>query len=751
MKKIVLLLLFIISSFISKGQNTCPPAFEIKTDTVEDLDIPDKNWQMLEDASGKLTINQVSSEAFDSKFHINTTAAKGLNYNINTYWARYALKNTLPYPIKITIPEGGVAYAWLYISQPNNTRKAETTGKLVPWSKRDGLKRLRQFVLTIAPGQTITLYERDIFDFRSDKPKDYSLSISFKEPVVQAGYIDNDKSYIEDIVNAIVLGVLLMAGLTNMLFFRIVREKTYLYFSLFLLSYGFYIFLNATDIIFREERYIWAYIPLFFVAMMFYSIMHFTRHFLLTNIHTPKWDVFLIVLSYVQCISWLTDAFIPSSLSYNAHFISLTLAAVITYSYMPLILATMLYYYFKNKTSRTGIIAILPGLLWWGLGYTYIFISKILNELYKIPYSKLYIWIGETNTIVTLIVFSWLIIVFSWALFKRYQGLQQSLIQASLDREIERNQLIAKQNEDLEEKVTLRTAELSAANRELSEQQEEITAQRDQLSETVNELKTTQQQLIQSEKLASLGELTAGIAHEIQNPLNFVNNFSEVSMELVDEMDEELAKGDTDEAKAIAADIKQNLEKIIHHGKRADGIVKGMLQHSRTSTGERQPTNINVLADEFLRLSYHGLRAKDKIFNAELVTNFNESLPKVNIVQQDIGRVLLNLFNNAFYAVNQKQKTAGENYKPEVTVTTSAENNQVVISVKDNGVGISDAVKDKIMQPFFTTKPTGEGTGLGLSLSYDIVVKGHGGRIEVESTEGEGSEFTVFLPLDTVT
>jgi len=199
---------------------------------------------------------------------------------------------------------------------------------------------------------------------------------------------------------------------------------------------------------------------------------------------------------------------------------------------------------------------------------------------------------------------------------------------------------------------------------------------------------------------------------------------------------------------AIATDLTQNLEKINHHGKRADFIVKGMLQHSRTGTGEKQLTNINVLADEFLRLSYHGLRAKDKNFNAELVTNFDESLPKVNVAQQDIGRVLLNLFNNAFYAVNQKQKTAGADYKPEVAVSTSIEKNNLVIKVKDNGSGIPDVIKDKIMQPFFTTKPTGEGTGLGLSLSYDIVVKGHGGTISVNTKENEFTEFTVSLPID---
>lgn len=295
-----------------------------------------------------------------------------------------------------------------------------------------------------------------------------------------------------------------------------------------------------------------------------------------------------------------------------------------------------------------------------------------------------------------------------------------------------------------------RRSELEAL---VQERTSELIKQKEELQETVKELKITQNQLIQSEKMASLGELTAGIAHEIQNPLNFVNNFSEVSMELLDEMEEELNKGDTNEAKAIAADVKQNLEKIRHHGQRADGIVKGMLQHSRASNNTKEPTDINKLADEYLRLAYHGLRAKDKSFNAELLTHLDEKAPSINIVPQDIGRVLLNLFTNAFYAIQQKQKTAGPEYKPTVEVNTrlitaASGGREVEIKVRDNGLGIPQNIKDKIMQPFFTTKPTGEGTGLGLSMSYDIIVKGHNGSINVNSTEGEGSEFSVKLPIN---
>jgi two-component system NtrC family sensor kinase len=266
------------------------------------------------------------------------------------------------------------------------------------------------------------------------------------------------------------------------------------------------------------------------------------------------------------------------------------------------------------------------------------------------------------------------------------------------------------------------------------------------LEEALSNLKSTQSQLIQSEKMASLGELTAGIAHEIQNPLNFVNNFSEVSTELIDELNEEVDKGNTQEIKEIAADLKQNLEKINHHGKRAGDIVKGMLQHSRVGSGKKEPTDINALCDEYLRLAYHGLRAKNKSFNSKFETDFDTALAKMDIVPQDMGRVILNLINNAFYAVNERTKLQASGYEPQVAVSTKKEGDKVLISVKDNGNGIPEQVREKIFQPFFTTKPTGQGTGLGLSLSYDIV-KAHGGSLEVESKENEGATFVISLPV----
>ncbi|WP_460914723.1 tetratricopeptide repeat protein [Spirosoma areae] len=273
-----------------------------------------------------------------------------------------------------------------------------------------------------------------------------------------------------------------------------------------------------------------------------------------------------------------------------------------------------------------------------------------------------------------------------------------------------------------------------------------LQAQKEQIEQALTQLKTTQTQLIQKEKMASLGELTAGIAHEIQNPLNFVNNFSEVSTELVDELREEALAARTDDVLTIAEDLSQNLRKIHHHGGRASAIVRGMLEHSRSGTGEKHSTDLNALADEYLKIAFHGQRIKEKDFNAKLVTDFSSGLDKVNVMPQELGRVLLNLYNNAFYAVKERQKQGESDYQPTVTVTTSMTKTRVEIRVSDNGTGMSKSVQQKIFQPFFTTKPTGEGTGLGLSLAYDIITKGHGGTLTVESRQDEETEFVITLP-----
>jgi two-component system, NtrC family, sensor kinase len=398
-----------------------------------------------------------------------------------------------------------------------------------------------------------------------------------------------------------------------------------------------------------------------------------------------------------------------------------------TNNYFEILSLVILYILYKSKGTSSNIRSV--GLTIFPLSFA-LFIMNFFHFL--VP--KFY---GANEEIFKNIRSFALLWMFGFGIYAHRQNKREKIRRQK--EEFERQILEDKKN-SLENQVAERTAEL--------------TQQKEALEKTVLELKTTQTQLIHAEKMASLGELTAGIAHEIQNPLNFVNNFSEMSVELIEELKEERRKekGERDEdlENELLVDIVQNLEKITHHGKRASSIVKGMLEHSRTSSGVKELTDINALADEYLRLSYHGLRAKNKSFNSDFKTDFAEDLSKVNVVSQDFGRVILNLINNAFYAVGKREKEGketGESFKPMVNISTKNIDNQIVIKISDNGTGMPEAVKAKIFQPFFTTKPTGEGTGLGLSLAYDIVTKGHGGTIDVQSAENQGTEFTITLPI----
>ncbi|HEU4717220.1 MAG TPA: ATP-binding protein [Bacteroidia bacterium] len=290
--------------------------------------------------------------------------------------------------------------------------------------------------------------------------------------------------------------------------------------------------------------------------------------------------------------------------------------------------------------------------------------------------------------------------------------------------------------------ILLRTKSLQRSRKILEEKVSERTRE---LDETITNLRNTQKQLIKNEKLASFGQLTAGIAHEIKNPLNFINNFSELSNELIEEL--KLASTD-EERNEIMLNLQNNIEKISFHGHRVDSIIRSMLNHSRTAGARRQPTDINKLCGEFSNLAYHSMRANVQDFSCSLKSDYGKNIPELMVIPQDISRVLLNLLNNAFYAVNEKRKTAGADYKPEVKISTRMQEEKVVISIRDNGSGIPAELMDKLFDPFFTTKPAGEGTGLGLSITYDII-HSHGGKISVDSKAGEFTEFTIHLPVRT--
>jgi two-component system, NtrC family, sensor kinase len=440
-------------------------------------------------------------------------------------------------------------------------------------------------------------------------------------------------------------------------------------------------------------------------------LINYLRKNLLTKKQLPQWDK-LLVIGMGIAIALLVIG------------VTVKVSKPVILWLDNLLLFALVYVVLSNKEFRAAksvIYSVLPLI-------AIFFIADVVKLIDKAFYKK---WDDYFDMA---ILFSLIWILAMWIITKKQRKAlaAERLKTLEIEKEIQINEKI---KAALEVQVTERTAAL--------------TLQKEELEKTLHELKDTQAQLIQAEKMASLGELTAGIAHEIQNPLNFVNNFSEVNTELIAELKEEIAKGNMEEVKALAEDIAANEQKINHHGKRADSIVKGMLQHSRSSSGIKEPTNINALADEYLRLAYHGLRAKDKFFNAAMKTDFDDTIGNINVIPQDMGRVILNLITNAFYTVTEKKNTstssAGQHYEPTVTVSTKKVNNKWEIKVTDNGNGIPAKVLDKIFQPFFTTKPTGQGTGLGLSMSYDIVTKAHGGELKVETKEVEGTSFIIIL------
>ncbi|MFI5185326.1 MAG: ATP-binding protein [Chitinophagales bacterium] len=757
-KEFALWLLWLLSFTKIIAQDNLLTAYEIKRDTGLYQNLDTAHWQMLEDPSGKLTLEEVSKPPLINKFHTDNTQTTGIDYSIHTFWFRYSLKNEMEHDVKIAIPELA-SYADLYINGANGVWNHQITGDLVPWSKRDGLKGIRHFLLVIKPAEELVIYERNKFIYLYDRPDNLDHRVGFTDKIVEQNYINEESNYFSNTLRSVLFGILFIALFFNLMIYKVAREKEYLLFSLFLLFFSLQFFGDQiTNLFFREYPGAFLVPWNLFLILFFFFLLHFFRHFLKTFRHYPRWDRFLFVFSYIMVFLFILSDILPTtSLSLKHYKVIQAVWQFMPGIYMTLLLITLLLFVRnRDRSMNLKFIAALPIFLLWGIGGIIIQIYPTLNAFYNVKIPSGVARLINSIDFLETICLTWFVILFSWILFQRYQKLQKDLANEALEkerlgkeREIERSQLIEHQKIELEKTVEERTAELK---------------------QSLQDLKTTQKQLIQTEKMASLGELTAGIAHEIQNPLNFVNNFSELSNELMDEMNDEINKGDIDEAKIIAGDIKQNLEKINHHGKKADAIVKGMLQHSRSSSGIKEPTDINALADEYLKLSYHGLRAKDTSlpagqagFNAKFETDFDTSIGNIKIVPQDIGRVILNLINNAFYAVSERQKAevkglpAGQaGYEPTVTVSTKNLGNKVQVKIKDNGNGIPQKVLDKIFQPFFTTKPTGQGTGLGLSLSYDIV-KAHGGEIKVETKYLEGlpaeasaeagSEFIIQLPV----
>jgi signal transduction histidine kinase len=659
-----------------------------------------KKVSLLEDEKGTLNIAQVSSEQFASRFAASSKSILSFGITESFYWLKFTLDNQTDNKLLLEMAQAFLPVCDFYYRNDQGQWMVSHAGYTVGIDKKDVKHHFQLFPLpkgkrdfyvrfqSYAPPTPVKIWQNDVYELKANRQK---------------------------LIFGLYEGVLLFVVINNILLFFSFRRFSYLHYSAVVLLYAATV-AGSSD----------GFLPYLFPSpdMMFW-------YRLIPELNMP--------VLWLYCILFLeVKKYTPRLYKFTLAILAYFLLTVIVSQFMPI--SNVLLWNEINAVSLFGLIVWLGiavrkkgNMLGYYLAMTYLVFCffVILEATYiETGYPSYFFEISHASVAMLLEVF-----FLSYLLSKRFEWEKKDIENQRadaqkqlLEKTLENEKMVREQNVSLERKVTERTAELN---------------------QSINNLRAVQNQLIQAEKMASLGELTAGIAHEIQNPLNFVNNFSEVSSELVEELIDERSKGtDRDEEleEGLLNDLNENLQKIAHHGKRADSIVKGMLEHSRTGTGQKELTDINGLVGEYMRLAYHGLRVKDKSFNSELVLDLDPKIGQVNVVGKDLGRVLINLINNAFHAVHER-KTNQPEHNPVVTVTTKSSETDIEIRVKDNGVGVPENLRQKIFQPFFSTKPTGQGTGLGLSLSYEIVVMGHNGRFELESVIGEGSEFIVILPI----
>ncbi len=658
---------------------------------------------MYEDTTDNINFLQILSPEYQQKFSPGKKDVYNFGFIHSSLWCKFTVRMDSLSEWYLDVDNPSLEYVTFYYPTNQNTYDSLVSGIHTPFDSSGHARNKNMFVLSGHNGSEKTYYLK----LSSRRPMQFPLRISSKKIFVT-------KSYHTDLLHGFYWGFMVLMALYNLFIWFSDRDKSFFYYVCYVICIAAFNGMITGSMDFFLPDYVWLFkYGDVITAMTGIFALLFCIHFLHTSERSPKLHrvlrAFIPVYMVVACLPFFgllsETAMILGIVSMVASIIVLLSAfAVFSGGFKPAI-------YFIIGWSAL-ILCIM------------IFILKDFGILSYTTFTA--------NA--TLFGSAFEALLFSFALaskinsYKREKEIAHAqMLKNALDNE----KFVNRQNIILEQKVVERTSELNKTNNELTA--------------TLGNLRATQDQLVQSEKMASLGQLTAGIAHEIQNPLNFVNNFSELSVDLLQELED---IPDAAQKKIIVGDLKQNLIKIVHHGKRAESIVKGMLMHSRSDTVEKQPRDINTLVEEFLALAYHGIRAKDTAFNCEIEKSLTPNLPSVNIIPQNIGRVLLNIFNNAFYAVDEKKKSSANEYRPTVSIKTKKENNRIVISIRDNGKGISSETKDKIFEPFFTTKPTGQGTGLGLSISYDIIAKGHLGELKVDSQSGEFTEFIISLPVN---
>jgi two-component system NtrC family sensor kinase len=728
-------IVFLLGFSFAYPQDKLPDFILLTSDTVTILKPAFAFYQVLSDPGGKYNVNEVSRAPLSNSFQSYAADTPDIRKNEDkVFWTRFQLRNNSSQTINVTLQENQDEFD-VYIKASDTGWTHFRSGHLIPRKEKDGFTAFNAIPISLQPGVITTVYTRQLLGNKPYYPKPlqlYSTTSFITDQYVSKVEKQGPVFHFGHLSEAFIIGVLLITIMFNIYFYKVVREKLYLYFALAILFLAvnrhYNIIGEYTRLEYPQFRWILGTISIAWLFIYAFLILFFREAFK-TKTFLPRWDKYLLAILFVHITAY-TGFLLLGNIQLTRYIFGWTLI-IMNNPVIPLSLfiTTLFYSRSNDQFYRLLVIAAFPLLIFYGVIGLFTDNKSWFGEHENLP--SIIKWFVSNFRSVEILCLIWFVLFFTWLLFVRFDKLRKENAQRQLDfervakeREIEKNELISKQKVQLELEVAERTADLKAS---------------------LENLKATQSQLVQAEKMASLGEVTAGIAHEIQNPLNFVNNFSDVNKELIDELMTEAGVGNIEEIKYIAADIKANEEKINHHGKRADMIVKGMLQHSRVGRGEKEPTDINELADEYLRIAYHGINTKDDTFNAELLTNYDNNIGKINIVPQDISRVLLNLFNNALYSLNEKRKLS-TGFIPKVSVSTSKKNDIAVIAVEDNGDGIPENVVDKIFQPFFTTKPTGKGTGLGLSLAYDIV-KAHGGNITVENSPGKGVKFIITLPL----